>query len=259
MERVESVEKVLVATLPQPAQSGKLLKILGVGFGLAVGIGGTIGVGILRNPGGVAEQLGSVWPIMLAWLLGGVYCLLGANYLAELATMIPKAGGSYVYAHRAFGDYGGFVVGWSDWLNNTLGLSFISIVFGEYAAGLFAPDLAGGRILFSVSALVAITILNLIGLRAGCETQKITSALKALALIAFVVACFVFGGQNTAAGTAQSVVAAPTGFLTQLFAFILAFQFVLQPTTAGMGQFIFQRKTPTRHRIFHGRYLAGSP
>jgi len=131
---------------PKIAQSGHLLRILGVGFGIAVGIGGTIGVGILRNPSGVAAQLGSVWMIMLAWSLGGVYCLLGANYLTELATMIPKAGGFYVYAERAFGRYGGFVVGWSDWLNNTLGLSFVSVVFGEYAARLFAPNLRGGRI-----------------------------------------------------------------------------------------------------------------
>jgi len=108
---MEAVQNVVET---QPAQSGKLLKILGVGFGLAVGIGGTIGVGILRNPSGIAEQLGSIWLIILAWTLGGVYCLLGANYLAELATMIPKAGGYYVYAQRAFGKYGGFVAGWSD-------------------------------------------------------------------------------------------------------------------------------------------------
>lgn len=224
MERVESIPEVVI-TPRTASEKGKLLKILGVGFGLAVGIGATIGVGILRNPGGVAEQIPSVWLIMLAWTLGGVYCLLGANYLAELATMVPKAGGFYVYARRAYGDYGGFVVGWSDWINNTLGLSFISIVFGEYAARLFAPDLVGGRIIFTVSVVAAIASLNLIGLRAGCETQKITSFLKAVALIAFVAACFIFGGQTTSADTPS--VAPPTGFLTQLFAFILAFQLVL--------------------------------
>jgi len=221
---MEIAERIIV---PTATKSGKLLRILGVGFGIAVGIGGTVGVGILRNPGGVAEQIPSVWLIMLAWTLGGIYCLLGANYLAELATMISKAGGFYVYAHRAFGSYGGFVVGWSDWINQTLGLAFISIVFGEYAAKLFAPNLPGGRIIFSVSVVIAIALLNLIGLRAGCETQKITSALKAVALIAFVAACFIFGGQQTPTDAAPTSAASPTGFFTPLFAFILAFQLVL--------------------------------
>jgi basic amino acid/polyamine antiporter, APA family len=224
MERAEFIDGVAIAA-PPPAEKRRLLRILGVGFGLAVGIGGTIGVGILRNPSGVGEQIPSAWLIMLAWTLGGVYCLLGANYLAELATMVPKAGGFYVYAHRAFGDYGGFVVGWSDWINQTLGISFISIVFGEYAARLLAPDLAGGRIIFSISIVIAITILNLAGLRAGSETQKITSFLKAVALVAFVVACFIFGGQKDAA-VITSVVP-PAGLSTQLLAFILAFQLVL--------------------------------
>src|SRR3954468_3437162 len=152
MENVTVIDDALIDAVPQPPSSGKLLRILGVGFGVAVGIGSTIGVGILRNPGGVAAYLGSAWPIMIAWTLGGVYCLLSANYLAELATMIPKAGGLYVYAHRAFGDYGGFVVGWSDWINQTLSLAYISIVFGEYAGSLFAPGSAGSRVIFGVSA-----------------------------------------------------------------------------------------------------------
>ncbi len=73
---METVENIIETPA---AQRGKLLKILGVGFGLAVGIGATVGVGILRSPGLIAEQLGSVWLIMLAWTLGGVYCLLGAD------------------------------------------------------------------------------------------------------------------------------------------------------------------------------------
>ncbi len=192
-----------------------------------MGIGATVGVGILRSPGPIAELLGSPWLIMLAWLLGGVYCLLGANYLSELATMIPKAGGFYVYAERAFGRYGGFVVGWSDWINNTLGLSFVTVVFGEYAAKLFAPNLSGGRIIFSVSILIVMTILNWIGLRAGSETQKLTSFLKAVALLGFVVACFVFGGQNNPAVTAQTAAVVPTSFSSSFVTFILAFQLVL--------------------------------
>jgi len=239
MENVIVPEDTLI---DQPSrQSGKLLRILGVGFGIAVGVGAAVGVGILRNPGGVAAQLGSVWPIMIVWVLGGVYCLLGANYLAELATMIPRAGGFYVYARRAFGDYGGFVVGWSDWINWTLSLAYISIVFGEYAAALFAPGLSGAKVIFSVSILVVIAVLNMLGLRAGSDTQKVTSFLKALALFGFVAACFVFGGQHDPS-VAPAPTAIPTGLLPSLIAITLAFQLVLGTYDGWYGSIYFSEE-----------------
>jgi APA family basic amino acid/polyamine antiporter len=233
----------LIEAPAERAESGKLLRILGVGFGLAVGIGGTIGVGILRNPGGVAEQIPSVWLIMIAWSLGGVYCLLGANYLAELATMTPNAGGFCVHTQRAFGDYGGFVTGWSDWFYNTLGLSFIAVVFGEYAVALLAPDLPGGRVILSIAALLIIASLNYHGLRSGSATQKVTSALKALALVGFVVICFAYGGNDKSALVAgSSSDSAPVGLFAQLTAFILAFQLVLATYDGWHGTIYFSEE-----------------
>src|SRR5438876_11930132 len=105
------------------SSQGKLLRILGLGFGLAVVIGAIIGVSIFRLPGPIAALLGKTWLIFLIWVLGGIFTLLNANYTAELATMIPKAGGPYVYARSAFGEFAGFVVGWSDWLGNVASLS----------------------------------------------------------------------------------------------------------------------------------------
>ena len=234
------MENIMTEAPPERAESGKLLRILGVGFGLAVVIGATIGVGILRNPGGVAAQVPSVWLIVLAWTLGGVYCLLGANYLSELATMTPKAGGFCVHAQRAFGDYGGFVVGWSDWLNNVLGLSFIAVVFGEYSVSLFALDLPGGRVLCSLSVIIAIAALNYIGLRTGSAMQKVTSALKAIALVGFVIVCFVYGGQpDTALRSETSSVHLPVGVFAQFAAFILAFQMVLATYDGWYGTIYF--------------------
>ena len=92
------------------------MRILGLGFGLAVIFGGTVGVGILRLPGTIAAQMGSFWPIMLVWIVGGIYALLGAISIAELGTAMPQAGGFYVYSRRAFGPAMGFAVGWADWL-----------------------------------------------------------------------------------------------------------------------------------------------
>ncbi|MBA3769504.1 MAG: amino acid permease [Blastocatellia bacterium] len=226
------------ATESRLVQKDKLLRILGVGFGVAVVIGGTIGVGILRSPGAVAAQLGSVWLIILVWLLGGVYALLGANYTAELATMLPKAGGDYVYARRGYGNYGGFVVGWSTWILNVLALGYMAIVFGEYAAALFAPNISNGVVVFSVSILVLLTALNWIGLRTGSETQKLSTFLKAIALLGFVVACFVFGGQSNFTNTEQTALPASGGYFASFVAFILAFQLVLG-TYAGWNAVVF--------------------
>ena len=89
---------------------------------MAMVFGGTVGVGILRLPGTLAAALGDSRLIILFWIVGGLYSLLGAVAVAELAAMLPEAGGFYVYARRAFGNGPGFVVGWSDWVNQVASL-----------------------------------------------------------------------------------------------------------------------------------------
>src|SRR5256885_13312994 len=92
---------------------GQLLRVLGVVFGMAVTVGITIGMGILRTPGEVAAQLPALWLFIGVWALGGLYALLGTVSVAELGTMIPRSGGWYVFVRRALGEYPAFVVGWS--------------------------------------------------------------------------------------------------------------------------------------------------
>ena len=205
-------------------QRDKLLKILGLGFGIAIGIGGTIGVGILRIPGAIAAQLGSAWLIILVWLIGGLYTLLGANYQAELATMLPMAGGPYVYARRAYGDYGGFVVGWADWLSNVTPLAFLPIAFSEFLS-TFIPSVASKVTVTALALLTFLAVLNWIGLRLGSRTQKLFSFLKAIALFAFVIACFVLGGQKS--NSAETTIAAPANLSSLFVASALSFQLVL--------------------------------
>src|SRR5213595_356245 len=108
------------------APSG-LLRLLGVGFGLAVIVGSTLGIGILRTPGLVAAQIANPSTILAVWVVGGLYTLLGSVCLTELGTMLPQAGGYYVYARRAFGDTAGFAVGWTDWLTYCAVLGYVSI------------------------------------------------------------------------------------------------------------------------------------
>ena len=93
---------------------------MGMGFGIAVGIGATVGSGILRTPGEVAAQLRSAWLVLAVWTLGGAYAFFGTACVTELATMLPQEGGWYVYARKAFGEYAGFVVGCFDWRMQTV-------------------------------------------------------------------------------------------------------------------------------------------
>src|SRR5438270_7784429 len=117
---------------------GRLQRVLGVAFGVAVTIGGTIGVGILRRPGTVADLLPSEWAIFGIWIAGGLYALLGALCVAELSTMMPRAGGFFVYAERAFGPAAGFAIGWCDWLANGAAVAYGAIAAAELI-GRFAP------------------------------------------------------------------------------------------------------------------------
>lgn len=170
--------------------SGHLRRILGVGFGLSVSIGATIGVGILRTPGLVAEHLQSSFAILFLWIAGGVYTLLGASCLTELGIMLPKAGGYYVYARRAFGDTVGFIVGWADWLMYCSVLAYASIAIAEFIAMLgWIPG--GAARLLGVSILIGIVWLQWLGIRVSSRFQEVTTSLKCVAFLILIAMCFV--------------------------------------------------------------------
>jgi APA family basic amino acid/polyamine antiporter len=171
----------------------QLKKSLGLSFNIAVLIGGTIGVGILRTPGTIAGMLDNYWLIIASWLIGGLYVLIGANSYAELATMLPKAGGSYNYIKRAFGDYAGFLSGWFDYITNAIPPAFYCIVISEYIIILF-PGLANFATAIAISLLIAFVLLHLSGVKNGSAIQQITSFLKVICFVALVVACFMYSG-----------------------------------------------------------------
>lgn len=194
---------------------GKLLQVLGLGFGLAGAVGGTIGAGILRTPGLVAGPLGQPSWILAAWLLGGIYALLGAVCVAELATSLPRAGGWTVYASRAFGPRAGFLVGWSDWLAHCIGLAWVATTAGEYGQ-LLLPSLPPRALALLVVLLFA--LIQWRGVRAGSASQELLSLVKTVAFLLLVIACFLLPAvapdslavASAAATVATTAVAAAT-------------------------------------------------
>jgi APA family basic amino acid/polyamine antiporter len=202
---------------------GTLLRVLGVGFGLAVTLGGTIGMGILRTPGEIAKQLPTPSLFLGIWVVGGVYALLGAVSVAELGAMIPRSGGFYVFAHRALGNYAGFIVGWSDWMSTCATIALISMVVAEYT-GVLLPTLATHQKAVALIVTLFFALLHWRGVLWGSYTQNVTSLIKVLAFTAFAVIVLVHPAASSPAAT--STLPVPHG-LALFAAIIIALQSVL--------------------------------
>lgn len=171
----------------RPSARGELLRLLGAGFGIAIAVGEMIGSGILRTPGLVAASVPVASLILLVWGFGAVHALLQANVLAELGTMLPRAGGQYVFAQRAFGDIGGLIVGWSMWCAHIAGIAASSIAFADFLAPVW-PRSAGHAAAIAVALQLALFAPNVAGLREGRALQVATSVAKICLLLAFVAA-----------------------------------------------------------------------
>ena len=102
---------------PDSRSGGELVRVLGIIFGLAAVIGGSVGQGILRTPGIVAGAVPDPALILLLWVVGGAIAAITAVAFAELGAAIPHAGGPYIFVRRAFGPSTGIAIGWADWLN----------------------------------------------------------------------------------------------------------------------------------------------
>jgi APA family basic amino acid/polyamine antiporter len=212
-----------------PRTTGRLLKVLGMWFGVAAAFGNTIGAGIVRTPGDVARLLPNAWIFLGVWILGGLYALSGASSMAELGAAIPRSGGQYNFSRRALGDYAGFIVGWSDWLSTCGTAAAVSIVIAEYSGHLF-PILAGNTKMeiISIAIICGFGVLQWRGIKWGSGTQLASATIKAGAFLILVIACFLLGGpaHKAAIESAASSLSMPTGW-SLVIAVMLGLQAVI--------------------------------
>jgi APA family basic amino acid/polyamine antiporter len=205
-----------------------LQRILGIGFGLAMVFGTMVGVGILRLPGTVAAALGDRTLIMVAWGLGGLYALMGAVSISELAAMIPEAGGFRVYARRAFGEGVGFGVGWVDWLGCVATVSYVAVTAVAFLGTLWHPATIYPRA-SAILIVAAFTGIHWIGLRIGSSFTATISVAGGVTLMILIAGCFLATPVSGSAATSLPTSAAnlPLVSVAMIFAMVPALRAVL--------------------------------
>jgi APA family basic amino acid/polyamine antiporter len=169
--------------------------------------GSMIGSGIFIVSADISRQVGSPGWLLVVWLITGFLTVVGALSYGELAAMMPKAGGQYVYLREAFSPLWGFLYGWTLFLViQTATIAAVAVAFGRYS-GLLIPWISEANYLiepvrigsssyaFSLStaqlvaiALIALlTFMNTRGLRLGKLVQNVFTFAKTGSLIALIV------------------------------------------------------------------------
>jgi APA family basic amino acid/polyamine antiporter len=154
-------------------------------------IGNIVGIGIFTTTGLIAEQLHeSIWLIGV-WILGGSLALIGALCYSQLGILFPKSGGEYAFLRPSYGPFVAFLSGWASLLigftapiaASALGLAhYVS----SYLPGVSDESSVGIR-LSAITALLAVSLLISVGLKAGNRVHSIVTVVNAILVLAFAV------------------------------------------------------------------------
>ena len=171
--------------------------------------GSMIGSGIFIVSAGMVRGVGGSGWLLLAWLLAGVITLLGALSYGELAGMMPKAGGQYVYIQKAFGKLTGFVYGWTVFTVIQTGvIAAVAVAFAKYTGQIFpfwneshvvlqiGSFTVSWAQLLAIGLIIFLTAVNTMGIEEGKWLQRLFTLSKMLAILGLVAAAFIIGGEH---------------------------------------------------------------
>jgi basic amino acid/polyamine antiporter, APA family len=182
-------------TTPARSDSQDLRRVIGLTGGIALIVGITIGSGIFRTPPTIALLVPNPLVIMGLWTAFGLISICGALAIAELSTLLPKAGGVYVFLREAYGDAAAFVFGWLYVLVTTpAAVASLATVFAEFLLNLRGVSPTTFDIqLIAIAAVVVLTVANVLGARVGTGVSELTTLVKVVALAAIILGAFLLG------------------------------------------------------------------
>jgi basic amino acid/polyamine antiporter, APA family len=203
----------------KPSRTG-LVASLGLFSATAIVVGSMIGSGIFLVPADIGRNVGSPALLIAAWLVTAVMTIIGALSYGELAAMMPKAGGQYVYLREALGPIWGFLFGWTLFLVIQTGtIAAVAVAFGKFL-GVFFPAVSSSHWIWHIAHVPAwhvgpmvlgnmdiglntanlagvviillLAAINIFGIKTGALIQNIFTTAKAAALLGLVVIGFFF-------------------------------------------------------------------
>ncbi|HEX5446596.1 MAG TPA: amino acid permease [Pirellulales bacterium] len=172
--------------MQDPPHSETLPRLLGPLDAVAVVVGGIIGSGVFLKPATVAQNLDSLGLILGVWIAVGLITLCGALSLAELAAMLPHAGGPYVYLRAAYGRLPAFLWGWTElWIIRAGSVGALATATAIYLDKL-VPMSRLGQEGVTLGIVLLLSVVNVVGTRWGAAVQNLTAVLK-LGFLAFII------------------------------------------------------------------------
>jgi APA family basic amino acid/polyamine antiporter len=192
-------------------QDKELVKGLGLTSATMLVMGSMIGSGIFIVSADIARQVNSPALLMGAWLVTGFLTVVGALSYGELAAMMPRAGGQYVYLREALGPLWGFLYGWTLFLVIQTGtIAAVGVAFGKFL-GIFAPSISSSnwilhfwrvppihlgpmvlgnmdvglntQNLVAILMVVLLSVINIFGVKTGALIQNVFTFAKVSALL----------------------------------------------------------------------------
>lgn len=183
----------------------------------AIVIGLVIGAGIFKAPSVIAANTVTEGALLAAWLLGGAISLAGALCYAELASAYPHTGGEYHFLTHAYGKRFAFLFAWSRLaVLQTGSIALLAFVLGDYLAELLPLGTASSAI-YAAAAVLALTGLNIAGLRASTSVHRAMTVVTVLGLLFVAAVGLLYGGRPPAATVADVSNHAPAFGLAMVF------------------------------------------
>jgi len=172
-----------------------LRRVIGLAGGTALIVGITIGSGIFRTPPTIAGLVPNPLVIMGLWTAFGLISMCGALAVAELSSLLPQAGGVYVFLREAYGDAAAFVFGWLYVLVTTpTAVASLATVFAEFLLNLLGVPASPRTVqVIAIAAIMILTFANVLGARVGAAVSEVTTLIKVTALAAIILGAFLLG------------------------------------------------------------------